>query len=89
MGGAMKFLQLVLGMGGSLCNYSCPWHRVHKNHNRADNMLLPSYNVIASEANYAFITQSLSVTDLWISLGTPISATKVVTEIFLKVVLNT
>ena len=28
-------------------------------------------------------------TDLWISLGTPISATKVVTEIFLKVVLNT
>ena len=28
-------------------------------------------------------------TDLWISLGTSISATKVVTEIFLKVVLNT
>jgi hypothetical protein len=28
-------------------------------------------------------------TGLWISLGTPISATKVVTEIFLKVVLNT
>jgi hypothetical protein len=25
----------------------------------------------------------------WFSLGTPISATKVVTEIFLKVVLNT
>ena len=28
-------------------------------------------------------------TDLWISLGTPISATKQKTEIFLKVVLNT
>ena len=28
-------------------------------------------------------------TGLWNSLGTPISATKVVTEIFLKVVLNT
>ena len=28
-------------------------------------------------------------TGLWISLGTPISATKVVIEIFLKVVLNT
>jgi hypothetical protein len=40
MGGDMKFLQLVLG--GSLCNYSCPWHRVHKNHKRAENMLLPS-----------------------------------------------
>jgi hypothetical protein len=38
----MKFLQLVLGLGGSLCNYSCPWNRVHKNHKRADNMLLPS-----------------------------------------------
>jgi hypothetical protein len=23
MGGDMKFLQL--GLGGSLCNYSCPW----------------------------------------------------------------
>jgi hypothetical protein len=23
MGGDMKFLQLVLGLGGSLCNYSC------------------------------------------------------------------
>jgi hypothetical protein len=42
MGGYMKFLQLVLGLGGSLCNYSCPWYRVHKNHKRADNMLLPS-----------------------------------------------
>ena len=42
MDGAMKVLQLVLGMGGSLCNYSCSWYRVHKNHNRADNMLLPS-----------------------------------------------
>jgi hypothetical protein len=31
MGGDMKFLQLVLGLGGSLCNYSCPWCRVHKN----------------------------------------------------------
>jgi hypothetical protein len=35
----MKF---VLGLDGSLCNYSCPWYRVHKNHKRADNMLLPS-----------------------------------------------
>ena len=34
MGGEMKFLQLVLGLGGSLCNYSCPWNRVHKNHKR-------------------------------------------------------
>jgi hypothetical protein len=42
MGGEMKFLQLVLGLGGSLCNYSYPWHRVHKNHKRADTMLLPS-----------------------------------------------
>jgi hypothetical protein len=32
MGGDMNFLQLVLGLGGSLCNYSCPWYRVHKNH---------------------------------------------------------
>ena len=31
MGGDMKFLQLVLGLGGSLCNYSCPWCGVHKN----------------------------------------------------------
>ena len=31
----------------------------------------------------------LLATGLWISLGTPISATKVVTEIFLKVMLNT
>ena len=42
MGGDMKFLQLLLGLGGSLCNYYCPWYRVHKNHNWADNMLLPS-----------------------------------------------
>ena len=42
MGGDMKFLQLVLGLGGSLCNYSCPWHRVQKNQKRADNMSLPS-----------------------------------------------
>ena len=42
MGGDMKFLQLVFGLGGSLCNYSYPWYRVHKNHKRADNMLLPS-----------------------------------------------
>jgi hypothetical protein len=39
MGGDMNFLQLVLGLGGSLCNYSCPWYRVHKNHKKADNML--------------------------------------------------
>jgi hypothetical protein len=42
MGGDMKFLQLVLGLGGSLCNYSFPWYWVHKNHKRADDMLLPS-----------------------------------------------
>jgi hypothetical protein len=24
MGGGMRFLQLLLGLGGSLCNYSCP-----------------------------------------------------------------
>ena len=41
MGGDMKFLQLVLGLGESLFNYSCPWYRVHKNHKRADTMLLP------------------------------------------------
>ena len=41
MGGDMKCLQLVLGLGGSLCNYSCPWYRVHTNHKRADNILLP------------------------------------------------
>ena len=27
----MEFFQLVLGLVGSLCNYSCPWRRVHKN----------------------------------------------------------
>ena len=42
MGGDMNFLQLVLGLGESLCNYSCPWYMVQKNHKRADNMLLPS-----------------------------------------------
>jgi hypothetical protein len=31
MGGDMKFLQLVLGLGGSLCNYSCPWYREANN----------------------------------------------------------
>ena len=41
MSGDMKCLQLVIGLGGSLCIYSCPWYRVHKNHKRADNMLLP------------------------------------------------
>jgi hypothetical protein len=25
MGGDMIFLQLVFGLGGSLCHYSCPW----------------------------------------------------------------
>jgi hypothetical protein len=30
MGSDVKFLQLVLGLGGSLFNYSCPWYRVHK-----------------------------------------------------------
>jgi hypothetical protein len=42
MGGDMKFLQLVLGLGGSLCNYYCPWYRVQENHKRVENMLLPS-----------------------------------------------
>ena len=32
MSGDMKFVQLVLGLGGPLCNYSCPWNRVHQNH---------------------------------------------------------
>jgi hypothetical protein len=40
MGGDMKFLQLVFGLGGSLCNYSYPWYRVHKNHKRADNIVI-------------------------------------------------
>ncbi|CAG2242280.1 unnamed protein product [Mytilus edulis] len=30
LGGDMKFLQILLGLGGSLCNYSCPWCRIHK-----------------------------------------------------------
>jgi hypothetical protein len=29
MGGDMKYLQLVLGLGGSLCNYTCSWCRLH------------------------------------------------------------
>jgi hypothetical protein len=39
MGGDMKFLQLVLGLGGSVCNYSCPWCRIHKN--QRDDMTKP------------------------------------------------
>jgi hypothetical protein len=39
MGGDMNFLHLVLGLGGSLCNYSCPWSRVHKN--QRDDMTKP------------------------------------------------
>ena len=31
-----EILQLVLGLGESLCNYSCPWYRVHKSNKRAD-----------------------------------------------------
>jgi hypothetical protein len=31
IGGDKKFLQLVLVLGGSLCNYCCPWCMVHKN----------------------------------------------------------
>ena len=31
MGGDMNFLQLVHRLGGSLCNYSCPWCRIHEN----------------------------------------------------------
>jgi hypothetical protein len=30
MGSDMNFLQLVLGLGGSLCNYSCPWYCAEK-----------------------------------------------------------
>jgi hypothetical protein len=43
MGGDMKFLQLVLELGGSLCNYSCPWNRVNENYKRADNMLQKTF----------------------------------------------
>ena len=39
MGGDINFLQLVLGMGESLCNYSYPWCRVHKN--QRDDMTKP------------------------------------------------
>jgi hypothetical protein len=28
MGGDMKILQPVLGLGGSLWNYSCPWPEI-------------------------------------------------------------
>ena len=35
----MNFLQLVLGLGGFLCNYSCPWCRVDKN--QRDDMTKP------------------------------------------------
>jgi hypothetical protein len=42
MGGDMKFLQLVLGLGGSLCNYSCPWYRVHKNQQCTEKETVPS-----------------------------------------------
>jgi hypothetical protein len=38
-GGDMKFLQLVLVLGGSLCNYSRPWCLVHKN--QRDDMKKP------------------------------------------------
>ena len=38
MDGDMKCLQLVFGLGGSLCNYSCPWYRVQTNHKRTDNI---------------------------------------------------
>jgi hypothetical protein len=34
MGGDMKFLQLVLGLGGSLCNYSCTILLVCREHHR-------------------------------------------------------
>ena len=39
MGGDMKCLQLVLGLDGSLCNYSCPLCGVHKN--QRDEMTKP------------------------------------------------
>jgi hypothetical protein len=46
-------------------------------------------DVIYDYQHYVINFVSDFATGLWISLGTPISATKVVTEIFLKVVLNT
>jgi hypothetical protein len=32
MGGDMIFLQLVFGLGGSLCHYSCPWLTIKLNY---------------------------------------------------------
>lgn len=31
VGGDMKFLQILLGLGGSTGDYACPWCKVHKN----------------------------------------------------------
>ena len=39
MGGDTKFVQIVLGLGGSQCNYSCRWCMVHKN--QRDDMKKP------------------------------------------------
>jgi hypothetical protein len=39
IGGDKKCLQLVLVLGGSLCNYCCPWCMVHKN--QRDDMKKP------------------------------------------------
>jgi hypothetical protein len=56
----MKFVQLVLGLDGSLCNYSCPWHRVHENHKRADNIIM--WHIFTSTNN---TTTILFLTQLW------------------------
>jgi hypothetical protein len=48
MGGDMKFLQL--GLGGSLCNYSCPWCRVHKN--QSDEKWIPNFDSMIKKYNF-------------------------------------
>jgi hypothetical protein len=50
MGGDMKCLQLGLGLGGSLCNYSCPWCRVHIN--QRDDMTKPLASVFGSNIKF-------------------------------------
>jgi hypothetical protein len=55
---------------------------------RDPQILNPIHGEVYSIKHY--VIQFVSdLRQIWISLGTPISATKVVTEIFLKVVLNT
>jgi hypothetical protein len=53
MGGDMECLQLVLGLGGCLCNYSCPWYRVHKNHKRGFTWYLMYRIISLSRLTYA------------------------------------